>query len=1090
MPIRIRALFIMLAFGLLPHLGNAQFYYGLHQTFGKNRVQYNEFAWTYYRYEQFDVYFYKGGKPIAQKASVMTNRNLARMQRFLDHTLDQRIRIMVFNSLTDLKQSNLNASDDESYNTGGVTRTAGTRMFVYFDGDYAHLEQQIREGLAYLVVSNMLYGGFTSAIKNSTLLNLPAWYTEGLISYLSTPWNPTIDEQVMDGFTSGKYKRLNSLTGEEARYCGHAIWNYIAYTYGDGVIKNLLYMTIINRSVDRAMAQVLGTPLGEFTNSWRKYYAARYQSTFAAEEIAGEEIIRSKKEERIFQPRLSKNGRYLAYASNDQGLYKVFVYDLVKKKKKKVFKRGFRIAQNNDYSYPLLAWHPNNRIVASITEEKGFIWLYFYDVEKKKLEKKALFGFQKILSVEYSRNGKELLLSAVKDGKSDIFVYTILSTSIEQVTDDDYTDLHPTFFNNDKQIVFSSNRVDDSLRTNEEVWNFRQNNDLFVYNRTKKDNKILWRLTNTPAENEVQPVEYEHGYLSFLSNPTDLQERYIIAVDSSIAYVDTTTHYAYSFKRYKASAYTRNIADEDFSVDGERIISLYYKDKRFRIYDSDFIEANEMSLIDDEANRDKEREANANRKKIYADFDVTDNTTIEDITKVEIDINDYQFDPSLVGDYGPPKTKKPPSTPQKAIVKSNPIEQDEDEEYIFPPARNYFLTFLRDNFTAKIDFMFDNPQYQTFTGVPDNTLLNAGFNVQFKVGAVDLMNDYRLVAGFRTDFQPVPGLSLSPNSEIILGLVNHKKRLNKELTMNLRSQLTTLSDFFLYRLITYEAHMKFIWPFNEVQSIRGSFGWRNQRGIVLSDSPVSLPLPDQFTDYGILKAAFVHDNTRMLDINIYKGTRYKVFTEYYRNFSIGNSGMHTLGIDFRNYIPIHRTLIFATRFAAGTSFGPEKLIHYLGGVDNAVNPSLNTETPISQTENYRFQTVITNMRGFRQNVRNGNSFAVINGEVRLPIFKYLINRPIRSDFISSFQVVGFGDVGTAWNGPSPWSDENAFNNRTITSGNLEVIINRQTNPIVGGYGIGLRTRLLGYFVRADWAWGVENGVILDNIFYFSLSTDF
>jgi hypothetical protein len=58
-------------------------------------VQYNEFNWTYYRYEQFDVYFYKGGKPIAQKASVMTNRNLKRMQRFLDHTLDQRIRIMV-----------------------------------------------------------------------------------------------------------------------------------------------------------------------------------------------------------------------------------------------------------------------------------------------------------------------------------------------------------------------------------------------------------------------------------------------------------------------------------------------------------------------------------------------------------------------------------------------------------------------------------------------------------------------------------------------------------------------------------------------------------------------------------------------------------------------------------------------------------------------------------------------------------------------------------------------------------------------------------------------------------------------------------
>jgi len=31
---------------------------------------------------------------------------------------------------------------------------------------------------------------------------------------------------------------------------------------------------------------------------------------------------------------------------------------------------------------------------------------------------------------------------------------------------------------------------------------------------------------------------------------------------------------------------------------------------------------------------------------------------------------------------------------------------------------------------------------------------------------------------------------------------------------------------------------------------------------------------------------------------------------------------------------------------------------------------------------------------------------------------------------------------------------------------------------------------LGYFVRADWAWGVENGIILPSVFYFSLSTDF
>ncbi|MFT6410835.1 MAG: hypothetical protein ACJA15_001659, partial [Flavobacteriales bacterium] len=45
-------------------------------------------------------------------------------------------------------------------------------------------------------------------------------------------------------------------------------------------------------------------------------------------------------------------------------------------------------------------------------------------------------------------------------------------------------------------------------------------------------------------------------------------------------------------------------------------------------------------------------------------------------------------------------------------------------------------------------------------------------------------------------------------------------------------------------------------------------------------------------------------------------------------------------------------------------------------------------------------------------------------------------------------------------------------------------------PIIWGYGFGLRSRLLGYFVRADWAWGVDDGMIMDRVFSISLSTDF
>jgi len=88
----------------------------------------------------------------------------------------------------------------------------------------------------------------------------------------------------------------------------------------------------------------------------------------------------------------------------------------------------------------------------------------------------------------------------------------------------------------------------------------------------------------------------------------------------------------------------------------------------------------------------------------------------------------------------------------------------------------------------------------------------------------------------------------------------------------------------------------------------------------------------------------------------------------------------------------------------------------MGGVDNWLFPKFIVNTPIDMEQNYAYQTLGTNMRGFDQNIRNGNSFAVLNSELRFPVFRYFANRPIKSDIINNFQLVAFGDVGTAWTG--------------------------------------------------------------------------
>jgi hypothetical protein len=108
----------------------------------------------------------------------------------------------------------------------------------------------------------------------------------------------------------------------------------------------------------------------------------------------------------------------------------------------------------------------------------------------------------------------------------------------------------------------------------------------------------------------------------------------------------------------------------------------------------------------------------------------------------------------------------------------------------------------------------------------------------------------------------------------------------------------------------------------------------------------------------------------------------------------------------------------------------------------------------------------------------------------MPVFRYFFNRPIRSDFLNNFQVVAFGDAGTAWTGSSPWSADNELFTTYIYRKPLFIKVQTMKDPLVEGFGFGLRSRLLGYFLRGDLAWGVEDGRVLKPVFYLSLSLDF
>jgi Tol biopolymer transport system component len=71
--------------------------------------------------------------------------------------------------------------------------------------------------------------------------------------------------------------------------------------------------------------------------------------------------------------------------------------------------------------------------------------------------------FEKITGIDFSDNGRTIVLSAIRKGQSDLYTFDIPSRRERQLTNDFYDDVNPRFVDYSSKVVFSSNRNTDSL---------------------------------------------------------------------------------------------------------------------------------------------------------------------------------------------------------------------------------------------------------------------------------------------------------------------------------------------------------------------------------------------------------------------------------------------------------------------------------------------------------------------------------------------------------------------------------------------------------------------------------------------------
>ena len=126
-------------FLLIPTSLLAQFYNGHQMKFGKNRVQYNTFYWKFYRFEKYDVYSYEEGTELSLYVADFVKDEMVRIERFFDYDFEKRLIFIVYNKMSDFKQSNVGQmlnNEEEDANIGGMTRIIQNKIFFYLEGQH------------------------------------------------------------------------------------------------------------------------------------------------------------------------------------------------------------------------------------------------------------------------------------------------------------------------------------------------------------------------------------------------------------------------------------------------------------------------------------------------------------------------------------------------------------------------------------------------------------------------------------------------------------------------------------------------------------------------------------------------------------------------------------------------------------------------------------------------------------------------------------------------------------------------------------------------------------------------------------------
>ncbi len=193
------------------------------------------------------------------------------------------------------------------------------------------------------------------------------------------------------------------------------------------------------------------------------------------------------------------------------------------------------VNQEIDPDIPLVSWI-DDETLGIIDNKQGNVTFWVYDLVTRSKTEDNYSSLDQVKSISFSENGRLGILSATVNGINDLYLISTRRNRIRRLTNDIYDDVDASFVPNTNTILFSSNRISDTLNLkNNSLSDVSDNFNLFYYNLDTTTN-LLKRITNTiskdygpiqVSKNEIVYMSDQKGIINLFKYYTEL-EMYVV----------------------------------------------------------------------------------------------------------------------------------------------------------------------------------------------------------------------------------------------------------------------------------------------------------------------------------------------------------------------------------------------------------------------------------------------------------------------------------------------------------------------------------------------------------------------------------